>query len=144
MPTVYDVPADLLISRLAKYLKENVDEVTAPAWAMFAKTGPHRERPPQNPDWWYVRCASLLRKLYLHGPLGVSRLRTEYGGRQRKGRSPEHSKKAGGSAIRKPLQQLERAGLVEKVDKEGRRLSKEGIKLLDKMAAEILREMEED
>ncbi|HID17902.1 TPA: 30S ribosomal protein S19e, partial [Candidatus Bathyarchaeota archaeon] len=143
MPTVYDVPADLLISRVAKYLKENVDEVVAPAWAMFAKTGPHRERPPQNPDWWYVRCASLLRKLYIHGSLGVSRLRTEYGGRQRKGRSSEHSKKAGGSAIRKPLQQLERAGLVEKVDKEGRRLSREGIKLLDKVAAEILREIEE-
>jgi small subunit ribosomal protein S19e len=144
MPTAYDVPADMLISRLAKYLKENVEEVSPPAWSLAAKTSSHKETPPQNPDWWYIRCASLLRKLYVHGPLGVSRLRGEYGGRKRKGRSIEHSRKAGGSAIRKPLQQLEKAGLIEKADKKGRKLSKEGVKLLDKIAAEILKELKTD
>jgi small subunit ribosomal protein S19e len=28
-----------------------------------------------NPDWWFVRAASMLRKLYLRGPIGVSRMR---------------------------------------------------------------------
>ena len=139
--SVYDVPADLLIQRLAKYLKENVPEVKPPTWALFAKTGSHVERPPQDLDWWYVRCASLLRKLYLKGPVGVSRLRKMYGGRKRRGVRPAHFRRAGGSAIRKPLQQLEEAGLVVKDGNRGRRLSPKGMSLVDMIASQIKREL---
>ncbi|MEM3061142.1 MAG: 40S ribosomal protein S19, partial [Candidatus Bathyarchaeia archaeon] len=75
MPTVYDVPAELLIKRLAEHIKTNLYEVAPPGWVIGTKTGPHREYPPQNKDWWYTRCASLLRKLYLRGSIGVPRLR---------------------------------------------------------------------
>ncbi|MEM3507074.1 MAG: 30S ribosomal protein S19e [Candidatus Bathyarchaeia archaeon] len=143
MPTVYDAPAELLIKRLAEHIKTNFYEVTPPNWVIGVKTGSHKEYPPQNKDWWYIRCASLLRKLYLHGPIGVSRLRVEYGGRKRKGRSREHGKKAGGSAIRKPLQQLEKAGLVELDGKKGRKLTSKGRELLDRIATQILKEMKE-
>jgi small subunit ribosomal protein S19e len=139
LPTVYDVEANVLVERLARYLKENVGEVTPPAWALTAKTGAHRERPPQNPDWWYVRCASLLRKLYIHAPIGTERLTVEYGGRKRKGTSIEHAKDSGGSAIREPLQQLEKARLVVKEGSKGRKLSGEGVSLLNKVSAEILK-----
>ena len=139
--SVYDVPADLLIQRLAKYLEENVPEVKPPAWALFVKTGSHVERPPQDLDWWYVRCASLLRKLYLKGPVGVSRLRKMYGGRKRRGVRPAHFRRAGGSAIRKPLQQLEEAGLVVKDGNRGRRLSPKGMSLVDMIASQIKREL---
>ena len=139
--SVYDVPADVLIERLARYLKENVPEVRPPAWALFVKTGSHVERPPQDPDWWYVRCASLLRKLYLRGPIGVSRLRKMYGGRKRRGVRPAHFRRAGGSAIRKPLQQLEAAGLVVKDGNRGRRLSPKGMSLVDMVASQIRREL---
>lgn len=139
MPTVYDVEANALVERLAKYLKENVGDVTSPAWALTSKTGAHKERPPQNPDWWYVRCASLLRKLYIHGPVGTERLRVEYGGRKRKGTSVEHTKESGGSAIREPLQQLEKAGLVTKEDSKGRKLTGEGVSLLNRISSEILK-----
>jgi small subunit ribosomal protein S19e len=134
------VPADILIKRLAKYLKENVVEVAPPAWALTAKTGSHKELPPQDPDWWYTRCASLLRKLYIRGPTGVSKLRVEYGGRKRKGTRREHSRRSGGSAIREPLQQLEKAHLVT-LNKGGRKLSKDGVDLLNKIAAEVAKEM---
>lgn len=140
MPTPFEVPSDLLVERLAKYLKENVDEVTPPDWSHFAKTGSHKERPPLNRDWWFYRCASLLRKLYIHGPLGVSRLRTEYGGRKKKEMRREHSKRAGGSAIREPLQQLETAGFVLTQPKEGRRLTGKGVSLVNKVSGEILKE----
>ena len=140
MPTVYDVPPESFIGRLARHLKENYDEIVPPQWAYFAKTGPHRERPPQDREWWYVRCASILRKLYLLGPIGVSRLRKEYGGRSRRGRSREHTRRGGGSSVREPLQQLEKAGLVEKDGRKGRVLTREGRSLLDRVAAEILRE----
>jgi small subunit ribosomal protein S19e len=140
LPTPYDVPADQMIKRLATYLKENIGEVTPPAWSLTAKTGSHTEHPPQDPDWWYTRCASILRKLYIHGPTGVSRLRSEYGGRKRRGTSREHVRRGGGSSVREPLQQLEKAKLVTKVNKKGRGLTSEGVSLLNRIAAEILKE----
>jgi small subunit ribosomal protein S19e len=139
MPTPLDVPSDALIDKLSKFLKENVGEVAPPTWAATAKTGSHRERPPANPDWWYARCASLLRKLYVQGPVGIARLRVEYGGRLRKGTHIEHSRKSGGSAIREPLQQLQKAGFISIEEKKGRKLTAEGISLLNRMAAEILK-----
>jgi len=147
LPTPYDVPPDKLIERLARYLKREVEAVRPPEWAIFVKTGSHVQRPPQDPDWWYVRCASLLRKLYIHGPIGVERLRSMYGGRKDRGHRPEHHRKAGGSIIRKALQQLEAAGLVQKVTDAkghviGRTLTPEGRSLLDRIATEVKRELE--
>jgi len=121
-----------------------VDEVTPPEWASYVKTGSHAERPPQNPDWWFIRCASILRKIYMKGPIGVSRLRREYGGRVDRGVRPEHSRKGGGNIIRKALQQLEEAGLVEKLGNRGRVVSPRGRSLLDKLATEIKRELEKE
>lgn len=137
MITPHDVPASKLIEKLANYLKENVDEISPPSWASIVKTGAHVQRPPQNPDWWYIRCASLLRKIYVHGPIGVERLRAEYGGRKDYGVRPEHAVKAGGAIIRKALQQLEAAGLVETFKTRGRRVTKKGRKLLEEMAEDV-------
>ena len=142
MVTVYDVPPDKLIEALAKYIKEHIPEVKPPEWALFVKTGgPCKIKPPDNPDWWYYRAASILRKLYLHGPVGVERLRTAYGDRVRDKVRPERFWKGGGSIIRKILQQLEQAGLVEKVPKKGRRLTPKGRSLLDKIATRIFKEL---
>jgi len=139
LSTAWDVPADLLISKLAGYLKSN-RLVTPPDWARYAKTAVHRTRIPSDPDWWYARCASILRKLYVHGPTGVSRLRSEYGGRRRKGLMPPRRHKGGGSIARKALQQLEAAQLVVKQDKKGRALSSKGRSLLDATAKAVQRE----
>lgn len=141
MLSTYDVPAAKLIEKLAKHLKENADEVTPPPWASFAKTGAHVQRQPENPDWWYIRCASLLRKIYVHGPIGVERLRAEYGGRKDYGVRPEHSAKASGAIIRKGLQQLEAAGLVETLKSRGRKVTREGRKLLDMLIGELRKEL---
>jgi len=135
------IPPGRFVEELAKYLKENFEEIRPPEWAFYAKTGSHVERVPDDPDWWYKRCASLLRKLYLHGPVGVERLRTAYGGRKDMGTVREHFRKAGGSAVRKALQQLEAAGLVTKVDRRGRALTPQGRALLDRLADRIFREM---
>ncbi len=131
--TVYDVPADQLIPRIAEELKK-AKEVTPPEWAHYVKTGTHKEKPPSDSDWWYTRCASILRRLYVKGPTGVSRLRTAYGGRKRRGSRPNHFSKGSGSIIRKALQQLEHAGLVEHDKGTGRRLSSKGRSFLDKLA----------
>lgn len=136
MPTVYEVPAGPLIEHLAEYLRSSVEQVKPPQWALYAKTGAHKERPPEDPDWWYKRAASLLRRLYIAGPLGISRLRKLYGGRRRYPMRKAHSVRAGGSSLRKILQQFERAKLVTH-SKKGRILTDQGKSLLDKMATEV-------
>ena len=133
MSTARDVPADKLIELVKEELKK-MPEIKPPEWAAIVKTGVHKERPPDQPDWWYIRAASILRKLYIHGPAGVERLRTAYGGRKRRGVRPAHFAKASGHIIRLILQQLEKAGLVEKVPGKGRKISRKGVSLLDKMS----------
>lgn len=144
MTTAFDVPADLLIQRLSDYIKGNIKEVTPPEWADYVKTGSHVERTPQDPDWWYIRTASMLRKLYVKGPIGVSRLRKEYGGRKRRGVKPAHFRMAGGNIIRSVLQQLEAADLVAKDGNKGRAVSPKGRSLLDAMSGQIKRELERE
>jgi small subunit ribosomal protein S19e len=141
LTTPYDVPASQFIEKLAKYLKENVDEVQPPAWASMAKTGTHVEKQPQNPNWWYIRSASILRKVYVHGPIGIETLRADYGGRKDFGTKPEHAVKAGGSNIRKVLQQLEAAGLIQKASPQGRKMAPKGRKLLQEVAEDLQKEL---
>ncbi|CAB49735.1 30S ribosomal protein S19e [Pyrococcus abyssi] len=142
MATVYDVPGDLLVERVAQRLKE-IPEIKPPEWAPFVKTGRHKERLPEQEDWWYYRVASILRRVYLDGPVGIERLRTYYGGRKNRGHAPERFYKAGGSIIRKALQQLEAAGFVEKVPGKGRVITPKGRSFLDKIATELKKELEE-
>jgi small subunit ribosomal protein S19e len=138
-----DVPAFKLIERVARHLRENVDPITPPSWTIAAKTGSHVGKQPQKPDWWYTRCAAILRKLYVQGPAGIEKLRAEYGGVKRHGSMPRHASKAGGSTIRKALQQLEAAGLIEPSKPHGRRVSKEGKKLLQELAEELGKQLTE-
>ena len=142
MPTVYDIPADDFIKRVAEYLKENRTEVTPPQWSAFVKTGSHVERLPQTPDWWYTRSASILRKIYVEGPIGIGRLKKEYGGRLGKGTIGEHKRSGGGEIVRDALQQLEKAGLVKTVEKRGRMVTESGRTLLDSLASEVKKSVE--
>jgi len=142
LPTPYDVPADILIGKLAEYFRTNVNEITPPKWASIVKTGSHVQRPPIDPHWWFVRCASIIRKIYLKGPIGITRLRAGYGGRVDRGTKPEHARKSGGAIIRNSLHQLEAAGLVEIINKKGRIVTSDGRRLLDKTSTEIKAELE--
>ena len=139
MAKAYDIPANNFIDRLSEQLKKE-KKIEPPGWSAFVKTGAHSEKIPQNKDWWYARCASILRKVYIHGPIGVSDLRSEYGGNKQAGYNLAHHKDAGGAIIRKALQQLEVAGYVVKKGK-GRLVSDEGMKKIDKLATEIYKEI---
>ena len=141
LTTPHDVPASKFIDRLAKYLRENVDEVQPLPWATFAKTGNHVEKQPQNPNWWYTRSASILRKVYIHGPIGLEKLRSDYGGRKNNGVKKNHAVKGGGNNIRKILQQLETAGLIQTTKPKGRVMSPKGRKLLQEVAGDLNKEI---
>ncbi len=139
MTTVYDVPVAELIEKVAGILKEN-EKIVPPEWAENVKTGAHKELPPANDDWWYVRCAAILRKIYADGPIGIERLRSVYGGRKDNGSKPYHRAKGSGSIARKAVQQLEAAGFLQKV-RDGRAVSPQGRSMLDNAAHELKQEL---
>ncbi|RLI79575.1 30S ribosomal protein S19e [Archaeoglobales archaeon] len=137
MATVYDVPAEMLIKKVAEKLKDMIEE---PEWAKFVKTGVHKQRSPEQEDWWYVRVASILRRIYTDGPVGIQRLRTYYGGRKRRGSKPPKFRRGSGSIVKKTLQELEKVGFVTKT-KEGRIVTPQGRSFLDKTAGEVKKEL---
>ncbi|PWB85307.1 30S ribosomal protein S19e [Methanobrevibacter thaueri] len=141
MTTVFDVPADLLIEKVAEEFKNN-DKIESPVWSNFVRTGVHKERKPENPDWWFVRAASIIRRVYIDGPVGVESLRTFYGGKKDRGVRPEKFMKGSGSIIRTALHQLEDAGYVEKVEG-GRVVTPQGRSFLDKISGEIIKDIPE-
>ena len=140
MTTAYEVPQELLISKLADHLK-HVSQVEQPSWIAYTKTGSHAQRQPTEKDWWFTRCGSLLRKIYLHGPIGLSQLESDYGGRKKSGYYVGHHRDAGGAIIRKAIQQLEAAGFVAKQGRKGRILTGKGTSLVDKQSTEVMKEL---
>jgi small subunit ribosomal protein S19e len=136
MTTVFDVPPEALIPKVADKLKQ-VPEVVPPEWAAFVKTGPHREKPPEKPDWWHIRMAAIMRKVYVYGPVGTSRLAARFGGARDRRDSPNKAVKGSGSISRKGLQQLEKAGLITNIKGKGRVVTPKGRKFLDNAAHEV-------
>ncbi|MEM4257245.1 MAG: 30S ribosomal protein S19e [Candidatus Diapherotrites archaeon] len=130
---IYDVPIDELLKKVAEEFKTKIKK---PEFTKYVKTGQNRQRAPNNPDWFYLRMASILYRIYKEGALGTGALRAYYGGRQNRGVKPEHKKKASGKIIRVCLQTLEKEKLVKK-DKKGRTITPQGEKLLYTKAKEI-------
>jgi small subunit ribosomal protein S19e len=136
MTTAFDVPAKNLIDALTKKL-QNEKEVVPPEWSKFVRTGVSRENPPEDKNWWYTRCASILRKIYISDGMGIERLRNEYGGKRNKGSKPFKARGGSGAVVRNALSQMESAGYVTKVRGKGRILTPKGKSLLDNTAFEV-------
>ena len=137
--SIYVVEPEKLIATLAEKLKE-YPEIKAPEGSEFWKTAFYKELAPiDTENFWYIRCASILRKVNKFGPIGVNRLRKFYGGKNRKGKGLNHSARGSGKIIRVAIQQLENANLLDKYEKKGRIVSPEGTSLLERLAHEILR-----
>lgn len=73
--------------------------------------------------------------------MGLEKLRADYGGRKNRGSKPNRVVKAGGNGIRKILQQLESAGLIQTQKPQGRVMSPKGRKLLQEVAGDLHKEM---
>ena len=145
MTTLYDAPAEDLIEALTETFEDEAD-IEAPEWVAVAKTGVDRELPPEQDDFWARRAASLLRKVAVDGPVGVSKLKADYGsskqGTTRYRVRPKQKAEGSGNIIRTALQQLEAAGYVETSEADGRRITGEGRSLLDDTAGEVLGELD--
>lgn len=131
---IKEVSTQELIEKVSKELQS---VIKAPEWSLFIKTGVGKDRTPARDDWYYVRSAAVLRRVYLDGPVGVSKLRVKYGNKKNRGVRPGKFRKAGGKIIRSILQQLEAAKLIEKAQKgvhKGRIVTPQGRSFLDNLA----------
>jgi len=140
--TVKSVAADEFIAAYAKHLKAS-GKIIPPAWAEYCKTGSGKELSPINPDWYYIRAASIARHIYLR-PCGVQNLRIVYGGLKSNGVRPDRRALAAGGVIRRILIQLEAMQIVEKCPEgkkiSGRRITAQGRRELDNIAKQVIRE----
>ena len=130
---IHEVEAGKFVNLLATELKE-IPEFKMPDWALYVKTSAAKARPPKQ-GWWYIRTASILRKVYVKGTIGVEKLRAAYSSKKSRGHKKERVYKAGGKIIRTILQQSEKAGFLEKRKdgKLGRQLTKQGLDFLNKV-----------
>ncbi len=132
--SVYEEDPRIFIENLAKELKKVIKQ---PDWAPYVKTGMHKERPPADKEWFYVRTASILRTVAMKGPIGVQKLRVKYGGKKNRGVKAEHFYKGSGNILRKALQELDKAGLTMQAEKnkhKGRIITSKGQSLLSKIS----------
>lgn len=140
MTTVFDVPAPLLVEKLAPKLKQDA-HFAPPQWVAFAKTGVHREKAPAKSGWWPTRVASLLRRVYVDGPVGVIHLSAKYGGSRDRGSKPNSARTGSRSIVRHAVKQLEAAGFCQSIKGRGRIVTAKGRQLLDNTAHEAFQEL---
>jgi len=138
MTIVYDVPAKELIDEVAKKLQKD-ESISLPEANIFSRTGVSKENLPEDKNWWYTRCASILRKIYVNNEVGVEKLRAEYGGKKNRGSKPHKARSGSGSITRRALQQLEKGGYVSKIKGKGRVLTPKGRSFLDNTANEVMK-----
>lgn len=101
--------------------------------------------PPQESElWFYKRSASIARHIYLRKHVGIGKLNKLYGGAKNRGFRPHRHVDASGSINRRSVQALEKLGVLEISEKGGRRISENGQRDLDRIAAQTLEEAEED
>jgi small subunit ribosomal protein S19e len=134
-------PNELINQAAEELKKQKIVEPTE--WSKFVKTGHHKERLPDNQDWWYFRSAAILRAIAKQGPVGTQKLRNKFGGKKNRGHKPEKFYRASGSIIRKILQQLEKSELIKQDQRgnhKGRVLTPKGTSFLDKIAMQIMKQ----
>ncbi|EKX73210.1 40S ribosomal protein S19, putative [Theileria equi strain WA] len=136
-----DCNADLFITAFAEHMKLK-GYIECPKWIDYAKTSVAKELSPQNPNWFYVRAAAILRHLYFHPDSGIDRLRKVYSSKKRNGSAPNHTCRASGKIIRSIVQQLESVGFLEQdMLKHGRRLSRKGCNTVNAFARQLTKEV---
>lgn len=140
MTTAYEVPSKDLIDALTKKL-QNEKAIVPPVWSTFARTGVHTEKPPVRKDWWFVRSASVLRKIYINNGIGVEHLRNEYGGFRDRGSKPNRAKSGSGAIVRAIVRQLETAGYVTAIKGKGRVLTPKGRAFMDNTSHELMQSL---
>ncbi|CAH0560803.1 unnamed protein product [Brassicogethes aeneus] len=134
--TLKDVDQHKFVKAFAQFLKKS-GKLRVPEWVDLVKTSRAKELAPYDPDWYYVRCAAVVRHIYIRSPVGVGSVTKIFGTRKRNGTKPSHFCRSAGNIGRKALQSLEALNLIEKSADGGRKLTQQGRRDLDRIAAQV-------
>ena len=134
---VKDVSSEAFVKAYAAHLKKS-GTIELPKWVDTVKTGTHRALAPIDPDWFYIRAASVARKVYLRPGTGVVGLTHVYGGASQSGVRKSHHCRSAHGLIRNIMKQLETQGLMQSHPNGGRSLTSKGRKELDLIAATVV------
>lgn len=133
--TLKDVDQHEFVKAFSAFLKKT-GKMKVPDFVDLIKSAKFKELAPSDADWFYVRCAALVRHIYLRAPVGVGSVTKIFGGRKSNGVCPSHFCRGSAGVARRALQALESLKLIEKADG-GRRLTVQGRRDLDRIAAQV-------
>merc|ERR1711931_382107 len=134
--TVKDVNPQDFVRAFAARLKKS--KLKVPEYVEIVKTSKAHELGPTDPDWFYVRAASVARHVYLRPNVGVGAVRKIYGGAKRNGTRPSHFCLSSSSVARKVLQSLEGIKVIAKDANGGRSIAPTGRRDMDRVAGQLL------
>merc|ERR1712002_1208490 len=134
--TVKDVNPQDFVRAFAAHLKKS--KLKVPEMVEIVKTSKAHELGPADPDWFYVRAASVARRVYLRPNVGVGAVRKIYGGSKRNGTRPNHFCLSSSSFARRVLQSLEGIKLVTKDVNGGRSIAPTGRRDMDRVAGQVV------
>jgi small subunit ribosomal protein S19e len=82
--TLKDVDQHKFVKAFAQFLKKT-GKLRVPEWVDLVKTSRAKELAPYDPDWYYTRCAAVVRHIYIRSPIGVGSVTKIFGTRKRNG-----------------------------------------------------------
>jgi len=112
-------------------------KILVPACSELMKTSHGRERAPQSNDWYYMRCAAVLRHIYLRPGNGYGGMSKAFGNKKNRGSKPERTIKAATGPLHWACKSLEGLKLIAKGKGKGRVLTREGRKRADTVAFNV-------
>ncbi|CBZ30389.1 putative 40S ribosomal protein S19 protein [Leishmania mexicana MHOM/GT/2001/U1103] len=134
--TLKDVSAWRWIKTAARHFKQE-GKIFVPNCTEIMKSSHGRERAPQNPDWYYIRCAAVLRAIYLRPGVGYGGLSKRFGNKKNYGSRPEHTVTSSTGPLHWACKSLTKLGLVEPGAQSGQRLTRKGHKFADSLAFQV-------
>jgi len=134
--TVRDVPANKWVKAMAQQFKRE-GKIQVPNCADLVKTCHGRERAPQSNDWYYLRAAAVLRRIYLRPGTGYGGLGKAFAVKKNRGSKPERTIKAAVGPLHWACKALESLKLIAKGKSKGRVLTREGRKRADTVAFNV-------
>merc|ERR1712072_1612771 len=140
--TVKDVDPQTFVVAFAAHLKKS--KLKVPEFVTIVKTSKAHELGPTDPDWYYVRAASVVRHVYLRPNVGVGAVRKIYGGTKRNGTRPNHFCLSSSNVARKVMQSLEGINLVTKDVNGGRTIAPTGRRDMDRIAGHCVSQATEE
>lgn len=139
---IFEVQPTAFIDTLSSYLKENT-LLTVPEYIDIIKTSHGKENAPANPDWLYVRAASVFRRFLVaqikHEPITLGRLASAYGCKKDRGARPGKRARASRGHLKSILDDFMARGWIVRTEDGKSVASDDGIRLGEEIIGQIIK-----